>query len=325
MKWLSVLLAFTLFLPLLAWDQQDYEIFDLVSALESAEGKGTTFYTFLNLTKGASLKDINTAYKKRSLQLHPDKNPDVPHQKAQERFARLGVIKDILKDSEKRKRYDYFHDAGVPTWRGTGYYYSRFRPGLRSVLLFLAFLTNGIHYLILHLNRMQDLKRIDRFRQSARMVAWGPRLKPQEGRKIVKVPLGGNMRSFEDSDEDSDATPRRRGPPPANYLRMAVEGSSVWILTDDGDSIVLDETSASSPSWRRTWIPSLFRVLVGKLFTKKVEGETEDGVSEEEEEGVALKLGEEVEGEEGEGEKKKVIGVAGRAGGRRRKVVKPRK
>ena len=27
-------------------------------------------------------------------------------------------------------RYDFFYKNGVPRWRGTGYYYSRFRPGL---------------------------------------------------------------------------------------------------------------------------------------------------------------------------------------------------
>ena len=27
-------------------------------------------------------------------------------------------------------RYDFFYKNGVPKWRGTGYYYSRFRPGI---------------------------------------------------------------------------------------------------------------------------------------------------------------------------------------------------
>ena len=27
-------------------------------------------------------------------------------------------------------RYDFFYKNGLPKWRGTGYYYSRFRPGL---------------------------------------------------------------------------------------------------------------------------------------------------------------------------------------------------
>jgi DnaJ-class molecular chaperone len=40
-----------------------------VSALETAEGKGTTFYSFLNTTKAATDKEINKAYRKRSLEL----------------------------------------------------------------------------------------------------------------------------------------------------------------------------------------------------------------------------------------------------------------
>ena len=32
--------------------------------------------------------------------------------------------------SHERHRYDFFYKNGVPKWRGTGYYYSRFRPGL---------------------------------------------------------------------------------------------------------------------------------------------------------------------------------------------------
>jgi hypothetical protein len=74
----------------------------------------------------------------------PDKNPGVKD--IHERFARLGVIATILKDTEGRKRYvnfvrvpnvyltahryDFFYKNGVPKWRGSGYYYARFRPGL---------------------------------------------------------------------------------------------------------------------------------------------------------------------------------------------------
>ena len=47
-------------------------------------------------------------------------------------------------------RYDFFYKNGVPKWRGTGYYYSRFRPGLGVRVLFcfgmLAALTDGRTY-----------------------------------------------------------------------------------------------------------------------------------------------------------------------------------
>jgi len=65
----------------------------------------------------------------------PDKNPGVKG--IHERFARLGVVATILRNKESRKRYDFFYKNGVPKWRGTGYYYSRFRPGL-GVIGFLT-------------------------------------------------------------------------------------------------------------------------------------------------------------------------------------------
>jgi curved DNA-binding protein CbpA len=46
----------------------------------------------------------------------PDKNPN--DKKIEDRFARLGLITNILRDAEKRKRYDFFYENGVPKWRG---------------------------------------------------------------------------------------------------------------------------------------------------------------------------------------------------------------
>lgn len=83
---------------------RDHEIFDLVSALEAAEGKGTDFYTFVGVDPAASVEVINKAYRRRSLALHPDKNPGVKD--IQARFARLGVITNILRDPVKRERYN---------------------------------------------------------------------------------------------------------------------------------------------------------------------------------------------------------------------------
>ena len=49
--------------------QQDHEIFDLVSELEAAEGKGTTFYSWLAVPHTASTADIAKAYRKKSMLL----------------------------------------------------------------------------------------------------------------------------------------------------------------------------------------------------------------------------------------------------------------
>lgn len=82
--------------------------------LKLAEGVNTTFYSFLDVKAGATTDEISKAYRRRSLQLHPDKNPGVAG--AQTRFERLGLIAKMLRTPEVRERYDHFYHNGFPTW-----------------------------------------------------------------------------------------------------------------------------------------------------------------------------------------------------------------
>lgn len=168
-----------------------------------------TFYDFLGITPSANQADINTAYKKRSRVLHPDKvkqkfiadkttgrgkpknkkKPGVTVSKgpskseinaaakaASDRFARLGLITNVLR-GPGRERYDHFLNNGFPKWKGTGYYYARFRPGLGSVLVGLfIFVGGGGHWIALHLSwkRQQDF--VTRYIKFARHQAWGDNL-----------------------------------------------------------------------------------------------------------------------------------------------------
>ena len=93
--------------------------------------------------------------------------------KATERYQRLTVVANILK-GEGRARYDHFLNNGFPVWRGTGYYYSRFRPGLGTVLLGL-FLAGGgaAHYGALLLSWKRQREFMDRYIRHARRAAWG--------------------------------------------------------------------------------------------------------------------------------------------------------
>lgn len=94
-------------------------------------------------------------------------------EKASKRYARLGVITEILKGSG-RERYDYFLSAGFPKWRGTGYYYARYRPGLGSVLVGLFMFGGGlVHYGAMYLSwrRQQDF--VENLIRDARKAAWG--------------------------------------------------------------------------------------------------------------------------------------------------------
>ncbi|RKP07298.1 DnaJ domain-containing protein, partial [Thamnocephalis sphaerospora] len=130
-----------------AWEQLDYDIFDLVDDVRREHGEDATFYSVLGLDQSATTAQIIKAHRKLSLGVHPDKNPS---KEAQRVFTRLGSITGMLKDSEKRERYEFFLKNGVPTWRGTGYYYKRHRPGLGSVLVALGVFGSAVHYLLMY-------------------------------------------------------------------------------------------------------------------------------------------------------------------------------
>ena len=93
--------------------------------------------------------------------------------RASDRFARLAVIATILK-GPGRERYDHFLSNGFPVWKGTGYYYARFRPGLGSVLIGLFVFCGGLaHYCALYVSWMRQREFVERYIQHARRTAWG--------------------------------------------------------------------------------------------------------------------------------------------------------
>ena len=93
--------------------------------------------------------------------------------KASGRYARLGVITEILK-GPGRERYDYFLSNGFPKWRGTGYYYARFRPGLGTVLVGLFAFGGGlVHYGAMYLSWKRQRGFVERLIRDSRRAAWG--------------------------------------------------------------------------------------------------------------------------------------------------------
>jgi len=61
-------------------------------------------YSILGVARGASEKDIKSAYRKLAKELHPDRNADNP--KAAERFSEVTRAYDLLSDKDKRARFD---------------------------------------------------------------------------------------------------------------------------------------------------------------------------------------------------------------------------
>lgn len=61
-------------------------------------------YSILGVARGASEKDVKSAYRKLAKELHPDRNADNP--KAAERFSDVTKAYDLLSDKDKRARFD---------------------------------------------------------------------------------------------------------------------------------------------------------------------------------------------------------------------------
>ena len=88
----------------------------------------------------------------------------------------MGVVSTILR-GPSRERYDHFLKNGFPRWRGTNYYYARFRPGLGTVLVGLFIFGGGIvHYCILRLSWKRQRDFVGRYIREARRAAWGDEL-----------------------------------------------------------------------------------------------------------------------------------------------------
>lgn len=182
------------------WTPEDYEIFSLNDKIRSDLGPDESFYSWLQLKKGpkSSLQDINKAYKKLSRALHPDKfskKSRSEKKKAEERFQRLSLVGNILRDNSLKQRYDFFLSKGFPKWKGTGYYYSRFRPGLIFTVLMLYVLVSTFQYVSLKINRKQDYRRIIDLKQEIKLLAWGGSFVPPSDGSARKV-LGPNGLEF---------------------------------------------------------------------------------------------------------------------------------
>ena len=72
--------------------------------------RGPNYYSILNVSRVSNPLEIKRAYKKLSLQLHPDKNPSPD---AANQFDALKHAYDVLMDMELREVYDKFGAPGI--------------------------------------------------------------------------------------------------------------------------------------------------------------------------------------------------------------------
>lgn len=86
------------------------------------------YYDLLGVDRSANEDEIKKAYRKLAVKYHPDKNPG--DQEAEEKFKEVSAAFEVLKDSDKRRKYDQFgHDAfrGGGTGGGGGDPFDLFR------------------------------------------------------------------------------------------------------------------------------------------------------------------------------------------------------
>lgn len=80
------------------------------------------YYEVLGVTKSADDAEIKKAFRKKAMELHPDRNQDNP--KAESQFKEINEAYDCLKDSQKKAAYDRFGHAafenGGAGFRGAG-------------------------------------------------------------------------------------------------------------------------------------------------------------------------------------------------------------
>ncbi len=67
------------------------------------------YYKVLGVERNATLADIKKSYRKLALKYHPDKNQTNPN--AKEQFIKIQEAYEVLKDAEKKKKYDELYDV----------------------------------------------------------------------------------------------------------------------------------------------------------------------------------------------------------------------
>ncbi len=78
------------------------------------------YYEVLGVSRDAKPEEIKKAYRQKALKYHPDKNPG--DASAEVKFKEAAEAYEVLRDQEKKSRYDQFGHAGMGNnFRGSGF------------------------------------------------------------------------------------------------------------------------------------------------------------------------------------------------------------
>ena len=76
------------------------------------------YYEILDIPRDSSADDIKKAYRKMALKYHPDRNPN--DTEAEAKFKEAAEAYEVLRDQDKRSRYDRYGHDGVKGMGGGG-------------------------------------------------------------------------------------------------------------------------------------------------------------------------------------------------------------
>ncbi len=71
------------------------------------------YYEVLGVSKNATQKEIEEAYRRLAVQYHPDRHPPEKKDEMREKFKEISEAYAILSDPQKRKQYDMYGHAGI--------------------------------------------------------------------------------------------------------------------------------------------------------------------------------------------------------------------
>ncbi|KAE9416056.1 hypothetical protein Angca_002309, partial [Angiostrongylus cantonensis] len=123
------------------WNSDELALYDLVEAVNA------NFYELFGIGQDASTAEVKKAYRKLSLEWHPDRN-DAPNATAM--FRQIVSIYEVLKSTELRAKYDNVLKYGLPDWRQPIYYYRKMRKlSWYEAVLVLTIVSTIAHYFMM--------------------------------------------------------------------------------------------------------------------------------------------------------------------------------